>query len=209
MKVLLAQQDRDLLKALNKTLSKEMEVKEAFDGVIALQCIREEAFDLIILDEKLPRIEGKELITKIRNENNNTPILVMTQESTISYKTLIKALPVDDYLEAYYTSTTLKKLIHDLVNYQQYLTEKKGYDFALEERYLLVGKEKKDLTQKEYRLLALLLDEKVHPIEELYTILLDKNIFPYIAAINFKLKQCNSCCTIKLNCEEGYELKHD
>ena len=68
MKVLIAAADRDLLKSYQKLWELEgNEVTTAFDGLQVMACFRDHTFDLVILDETLPRVGVERLAKLIRD----------------------------------------------------------------------------------------------------------------------------------------------
>ena len=54
------------------------EVMEAADGVKALTLLDEYAFDLIITDLALPRLDGFALVTRVREKWRNLPIVLLS-----------------------------------------------------------------------------------------------------------------------------------
>ncbi|MBN1594598.1 response regulator [candidate division FCPU426 bacterium] len=58
--------------------SQGFQVDAAENGIEALHCIRLRAYDLIILDLKMPYIDGQQLTQALQDENIRVPILVTT-----------------------------------------------------------------------------------------------------------------------------------
>lgn len=73
-------------------------VKTASTGNTAKTLIKNEAFDLIILDVMLPDINGIELCRQIRQTDTNTPILMLTALDQIQNKVSGLKAGADDYL---------------------------------------------------------------------------------------------------------------
>jgi DNA-binding response OmpR family regulator len=76
------------------------EIEEAAEGRGALRRLRENPFDLVILDVMLPGLDGVSLCRAIRAEgsNLNTPILMLTARDTEADKVLGLESGADDYL---------------------------------------------------------------------------------------------------------------
>jgi DNA-binding response OmpR family regulator len=55
-------------------------------------------YDLIILDLMLPRLEGKEVLQRIRKKNATVPVLVLTARDTVDDKVRLFEMGADDYL---------------------------------------------------------------------------------------------------------------
>jgi two-component system, OmpR family, response regulator len=68
------------------------------DGISGLERFWETAFDLLIVDIMLPRLEGLEIIKKIRLKNRFMPILITTAKADLVNKVLGFELGADDYL---------------------------------------------------------------------------------------------------------------
>ncbi|MDB5134039.1 MAG: response regulator transcription factor [Mucilaginibacter sp.] len=73
-------------------------VKTAGDGVSAQIFLKQEQFDLLILDVMLPDTNGIELCRQIRQTDANTPILMLTALNQVHDKVLGLKAGADDYL---------------------------------------------------------------------------------------------------------------
>ncbi len=79
MQILIVDDERPLVKGLKYTLEREgFEVLAAYDGQEALDILRTSSVDIIILDLMLPKIDGLEVCRRIRQQGNNTPIIMLT-----------------------------------------------------------------------------------------------------------------------------------
>jgi len=70
----------------------------AGDGESGLQKAQQEEYDLILLDLMLPQLDGLEVCKRFRQENQKTPILMLTAKSEELDKVLGLELGADDYL---------------------------------------------------------------------------------------------------------------
>lgn len=77
---------------------KKFSVASAFNGNEALEKIREEHFDVIILDRMLPQKNGIELCSELRASGINTPILMLTALGELENKIEGFDAGADDYL---------------------------------------------------------------------------------------------------------------
>jgi two-component system OmpR family response regulator len=64
----------------------------------ALRLIREQKPDLVILDINMPKLDGFGVIEKLRNENNNVPVIVLTARDQKDDKTIGFGLGADDFV---------------------------------------------------------------------------------------------------------------
>ena len=98
-KILLVEDDPHLAKGLRFNLEREgYEVSLVDNGVSALDLLREEDFDLLILDLMLPTMGGLDVARKIRETNIRFPILMLTAKSTKKDKEIGFEAGADDYL---------------------------------------------------------------------------------------------------------------
>ncbi|MEY2722484.1 MAG: hypothetical protein RL540_1112 [Actinomycetota bacterium] len=76
----------------------EIETDGACDGLEALNKLRRQKFNLIILDLNLPKIDGLALLSKIRDEGSHIPVLVLSARSQRDDITQGLKIGADDYL---------------------------------------------------------------------------------------------------------------
>lgn len=99
MRVLLIEDDKDLCQAIVFALSKEgYEVDACNEGDDGLRAMRERAYNLVLLDRMLPRINGIDILRIARTEGIQTPVLMVTALGSSS--DLIEGLDygADDYI---------------------------------------------------------------------------------------------------------------
>ena len=99
MKLLLVEDNIQLNKALTTLLKRNSYlVDSAFDGEEALYYINEYQYDVIVLDIMLPKVDGLEILKRVRAKGINTPIIMLTAKSTVEDKITGLDLGADDYL---------------------------------------------------------------------------------------------------------------
>jgi DNA-binding response OmpR family regulator len=74
------------------------EVSLAFDGIVGLAEAEAKPYDLVILDIKLPGIDGLEVCRRLRARGRYTPILMLTSKSSELDRVLGLEMGADDYL---------------------------------------------------------------------------------------------------------------
>ncbi|MBF8981946.1 response regulator transcription factor [Lutibacter sp. B2] len=98
MNILVAEDEEDINNLLALHLSKEgYKVFQAFDGLETFQLFNTKEIDLIILDVMMPKMDGFNLLTKIR-ENSEVPIIFLTAKTDEADKVLGLGLGADDYV---------------------------------------------------------------------------------------------------------------
>ena len=99
MRLLLIEDEEDLINTLSRGLRKVgYAVDTATDGRDGLDLFYMNEYDLIILDLNLPSMDGLEILSKIREENQDCKILILSARS--NYEQRIEGLDkgADDYL---------------------------------------------------------------------------------------------------------------
>lgn len=111
LRVLVVDDDAGLRLALHGVLtsSQKYDVEEAFDGIDAVEKVKKQAFDLVILDVDMPRLSGLEALKQIKALNPETIVLIMTAFATIdsavqavkdgAYNYISKPISGDDLLQ--------------------------------------------------------------------------------------------------------------
>ncbi len=99
MRVLLVEDELDLSDVIkNQLIAHHYAVDTCFNGDDALSYVQSMNYDAIILDIMLPKINGFDLIKLIRDQNIDTPILVLTARSKIEDRIHGLNIGADDYL---------------------------------------------------------------------------------------------------------------
>lgn len=99
MRLLLVEDDELLGQGIRKALMRDGDqVDWLTNGQQALDAIRQEAFELVILDLQLPGMDGIEVLKTIRRESINTPVLIMTARDTVDERVIGLDNGADDYV---------------------------------------------------------------------------------------------------------------
>ena len=89
----------------------EYEVIEAGNGGTAIEKIREKAFDLVIMDVRMPGISGLEALADIRSRDPELPVVMMTAYSSPDTAELARREGAFDYLTKPFDFDVLRKTI--------------------------------------------------------------------------------------------------
>ncbi len=99
MRILLVEDEEKVARFIERGLVAErFAVDVADDGVAGLELARTYNYDLLILDLLLPRMEGTEVLRRVRLSNPNIPILILTARDTVADKVEHFEAGTDDYL---------------------------------------------------------------------------------------------------------------
>jgi two-component system, OmpR family, copper resistance phosphate regulon response regulator CusR len=99
MRILVIEDEPRILDFLQAGLEAEGFVVEAAeDGAAGLRLALSGAYDLVVLDLLLPRIDGLRLLTELRRAHVDTPVLILSARSDLATKLRGFDLGADDYL---------------------------------------------------------------------------------------------------------------
>jgi DNA-binding response OmpR family regulator len=99
MRVLVVEDERDLNRILVKTLCAEGYSADAcFDGLEALEYLTGAQYDVVILDVMMPRMDGMELLRRMRARGDDTPVILLTAKDSVPDRVCGLDAGADDYL---------------------------------------------------------------------------------------------------------------
>ena len=99
MKILIAEDDPSLRRVLVALLEKSNYSTDAVaDGLEALEYLRVGSYDVAILDIMMPKMDGFQVLSSIRQEKNTVPVLMLTAKAEIEDKVTGLDLGANDYL---------------------------------------------------------------------------------------------------------------
>ena len=99
MKILLAEDELDLSRAVTAVLTAQgFDVTQAFDGEQALGESIKNAFDCMVFDIMMPKMDGIEALKAIRARGDVTPVIMLTAKAEIDDRVTGLDAGADDYL---------------------------------------------------------------------------------------------------------------
>ena len=177
-KVLVVDDEKLIVKGIRFSLEQDgMEVDCAYDGQEALDMAMANAYDMILLDVMLPKMDGFEVCQRIR-EFSNIPIVMLTAKGDDMDKILGLEYGADDYITKPFNILEVKARIKAIMRRttppvvkEHKLTEIKSGDFTIntENRRLFIQNREINVTSKEFDMLLLLVTNpgKVYSREDL------------------------------------------
>lgn len=195
--VLLVEDEENLHETLKLNLELEgYEVTSANDGMKALEAIKNEYFDLIILDVMLPELDGISVLENIRTRRSEVPVLILSAKNSGGDRILGLKKGADDYLTKPFNLEELLLRVNNLISkskriltprqvIDEYKFGKNTINFTALEGTNRQGK-KILLTKKEGMLLKLLIENKneVVPREKILQIVWGYNVYPTTRTID-------------------------
>ena len=182
MKILLVEDDIEISTMLkNFLITENFEVITALDGESACEKFFSDNFSLVLLDLMIPKMNGIEVMSKIR-EHNTVPIIIISAKDTDSDKTLGLGLGADDYITKPFSVTEvlarIKANIRRSTQYamgtfmEQPVITQGVLSMNLNDYSVKKNGKEIELTAKEFEILKLLLQnpKKVYTKEQIYSL---------------------------------------
>ena len=158
MKVLIVEDNKILLESVVEELSKHFETEKCEDGEEALYLVNQNIYDLVILDLMLPNINGFDILKKMRVNNIDTPVLILTAKETLDDKVEAFTIGANDYLTKPFYMEELVARVYAILRTNGKIKERNGLEFkslyldTLEKR-VYIEKEEIKLQNKQFNLL--------------------------------------------------------
>lgn len=175
-KVLIVDDEKLIVKGIRFSLEQEgMEVECAYDGEEALALVKEKAFDIILLDVMLPKLDGFSVCQQIR-EFSNVPIIMLTAKGEDMDKILGLDYGADDYMTKPFNILEVKARIKAILRRiskpekpEESMLVVKDMRLDREGRRVYIREKEINLTAKEFEVLELLISnpDKVYSREKL------------------------------------------
>lgn len=164
MRILIVEDNMDLSESIADYLSiHEYDCDFAYNGKAALEFILNNEYDIFIFDIAMPKMDGLELCTTIRNTYNiQTPVLFLTARDTLKDKVIGYETGADDYLvkpfELKELLLRIKAIYKRIINNNTILTIK---DLSINLNTKLVTRKNKEiyLSPSAYKILVLLMQK--------------------------------------------------
>ena len=222
MRILIVEDEEDLAMILSELL--EMEgyyVDISYDGESGLDNVMSGIYDLVILDVMLPILDGIQVLSEIRKNNINTPVLMLTAKSEVQDKVSGLDAGADDYLTKPFDPDELlariralsrrkeKKIVEENIKFSDIILDKLTCE-------IIKDTQKIKLSKKEYDLLELLIlnygmiVSKEMLIVKLWGYETDveyNSIEVYISFLRKKLKAVGSQIYISTSRNVGYTIR--
>jgi two-component system response regulator ChvI len=98
VKICLIDDDQNILASLSLALkSEKFDVETYSDGISGLEALKKDNFDIAILDIKMPRLDGLEVLQKLRN-SSDIPVIFLTSKDDEIDQLLGLKMGADDYI---------------------------------------------------------------------------------------------------------------
>lgn len=180
MTILVCDDDKEIVEAIEIYLMQEgYDVEKAYDGIQAVEIMKNKKIDLMIIDVMMPKLDGIRATLQIRKESR-VPIIILSAKTEDADKILGLNVGADDYVTKPFNPLELvARVKSQLRRYTTLSSNDAAGDKVYEAGDLLVNDDLKKvtvdgeevkLTPIEYNILLLLLKNKgkVYSINEIY-----------------------------------------
>ncbi len=139
-RILVIDDEAAIRDSLRMTLEYEgYEFLAAATGQEGLALVEREAPDLVLLDVKMPGMDGIEVLERLRNMNESLPIVVISGHGTISTAVEATKKGAFDFIEKPFASERVLVSIRNALDQRQLRDENKSLKKAVEIRHQMVG----------------------------------------------------------------------
>lgn len=178
MRALVIEDDRILSNTICSNIGSMFEYEQAFDGEEGLYLAEQNIYDVVILDVMMPKKDGYNVLTSLRDRGISTPVIMLTARDGIDDKVKGFKLGADDYLVKPFHRQELLVRLESLVrrsggSLKENILSFKELTLNLSNRSARVGKEDLVFLGKQFDVLEYLVSNK-------NTILIKKQIFDRI-----------------------------
>ena len=178
-KILVVDDERLIVKGIKYSLEQDgMSVDAAYDGEEALRLIKQNSYDMIILDVMLPKLDGLGVLQQTR-EFTSVPIIMVTAKGEDIDKIMGLEYGADDYITKPFNIIELKARIKaimrrsaakpDTREQKRKVLKSRELELDANARRVFISGKEINLTAKEFDLLQLLMEnpDKVYSRENL------------------------------------------
>ena len=221
MHILIVEDETALAEAVAHILRKAgHSADRVADGQSALDYIRAGAYDLVLLDIMLPKLDGLSVLRQMRSEGVQTPVLLLTARTTVPDKVAGLNAGADDYLTKPFAPEELLARVSAMTRRKgaMVLNEISFQDLTLDLNTVTLrcGVRDVQLSPKEFALARLLLSQPSMTYSKdllisrawgLDSEATDNNVEAYISFLRKKLRYLGSRVAIKNLQKIGYRLE--
>lgn len=221
MRLLLAEDEKSLSHALLTILEKShYSVDAVYDGQEALEYLESEAYDGLILDIMMPKVDGITVLKTIRKQGNKIPVLILSAKSEIEDKVDGLDAGANDYLAKPFNARELLARIRVITRVNTESNDsliRFGHVTLNRKTYVLKGEKAEfKLANKEFQMMELLM---ANPHQVLSTDRIFEKIWGYesdteinivwvyIAYLRKKLVKMHADIEIKAHRNVGYSVE--
>ncbi len=133
-KVLIVDDEKNIRLTISQALSDmDVQTDTAVNGEEALAKLKETDFGLVLLDLRMPGMDGMEVLARLRSDRPEIRVLIITAHGTIDNAVEAMKLGAVDFLQKPFTPKEIRSVVSDIIERETLDKEKaKDYDSRLE-----------------------------------------------------------------------------
>lgn len=151
--VLIVDDEKNIRMTLSQALeSLELDTDTAVNGEEALAKLEEKHFGLILLDLKMPGMDGMEVLRKVREARPDIKVIIITAHGTIESATEAMKLGAVDFLQKPFAPEEIRELVTKVLDRDTIEADKaKSYEEHIELAKKCIGEREFDAAQEHVR----------------------------------------------------------
>ncbi len=221
MKILIIDDEINLADAIGELFRQHKYVVDVvYDGEDGLYCAKNGDYDVVLLDVMMPKMDGFEVIKRLRENKNSVPVIMLTAKDDLQSKVTGLDLGADDYLSKPFAMEELlarvralarrhSEIVVDTISYHDITLNTRNYTLSCGEKCVGLG-------AKEYNVLHFMLtnpkqvlskDMIISKVWGLDSDITENNVEAYISFLRKKLFFVGSKVTILSKRMLGYYLE--
>lgn len=220
-RILLADDERDLATAIGEILRhNEYETDVVYNGADALSYGLTGNYDCIILDIMMPKINGLDVLTNMRNHGVRTPVIILSAKGQLEDRLQGLNLGADDYITKPFETEELLARIRailrrqsdyapDILQFGKLILNRSTYELSFEDKITTLG-------NKEFQLMEIFISKPrqiistIHMMEQVWAWESDLEmnvVWVYISHLRKKLLTIGANVEIRAKRGVGYSLE--
>ena len=121
MRILVVEDDSVLAAALTRALTQATYAVDLVgDGEMANEALATNAYDLVVLDVALPKLDGMAVLRRLRDRRSQVPVLILTARDTLEDRVEGLDLGADDYMTKPFDLPEFEARVRALLRRSQY-----------------------------------------------------------------------------------------
>ncbi len=130
-KLLIVDDHKDVLEALNLLLSDKYDLSLALSGETAIELIKKKQFDLAIVDLKMEGMSGLDVLDKVKEISPSTKVIILTAHGTIELAVTALKKGASDFIEKPFQVDKLLVTIENILKMKELEEKEKIQQFKL------------------------------------------------------------------------------
>ncbi len=129
-KILIVDDEKNIRMTLTQALSDmEVQTDTAVNGEEALSKLKDQEFGLILLDLRMPGMDGMEVLTRLRKDRPDIRVIIITAHGTIDSAVDAMKLGAMDFIQKPFTPKEIRDLISQIIK-REMLDQEKSQDYT-------------------------------------------------------------------------------